>query len=616
MPNILVDSLSKKFNGLTAVAALLLVLTLAAYSNSFHGEYHFDDYHQIRMNPYIRDIGNIPRYFTDAGIVSFNVGFRLYRPMTLSSFALNYAFSGYDTFGFHVFNFAVHFLNSLLVYLVVSGLLRLSSHGKPFPAALFASLVFALHPIQTGAVDYITGRSALLVTFFYLLAFYCFMHFRTEGGKSRYAWGALVPLLYLMGLLSKEMAVSLPAVMLTYDLIFTRPGDPARGRAGTWLYYAAFAAVLAFYLYLKKTLQVTFTEQQGAVRVIDYLSTELRILLMYARLLVFPVNQNADYNLPFMAVWYNWLSVLAALLSGLSVYMLYRLRAVYPVVAFFGLWFFITWAPESSLVPIADLAVEYRLYLPSVGFLAAAVVALYGATSFPPAAKKAAACTLLLLFCILTFCRNKVWATEYSLWDDAFRKAPYSARAFLNLEMARVQHKRYAEAVAGLTKLNDPVLSMNAHGRSILHNQAGFAMMEMGDLTGALREFEIAVREDPSEISPHENRGLVLLKLGRYAESAEAFLKVIGINPNYSEPHTNLSMVYNMMKRDEDSLREAREAVRIEPLDFSAKYNLATSLYNSGMKAEAYRQARETLRLADGGDQVKKAEALVVSVQQ
>src|SRR3990172_2770395 len=173
----------------------------------------------------MKDPGNIPRFFTSAEMASQMEELRGYRPLTYASYALNHAISGDGVTGYHIVNFLLHLANILLVFLAVGAVFRKSGREDPFYPALFAAAVFALHPVQTGAVTYLSARSALVASLFYLAAFYVYVRHRESGKTCLLAMSAG---LYLLGLLSKETAVSLPALILVYELMFAQGAAASR----------------------------------------------------------------------------------------------------------------------------------------------------------------------------------------------------------------------------------------------------------------------------------------------------------------------------------------------------------------------------------------------------
>jgi len=431
-----------------AVIVAVAVLTLAAYSGSFHDSFHFDDLHQISLNPHIREVSNIPRFFTEKGLNTSLPNIDFYRPVTTSSFALNYALGGLDVTGYHVVNIALHLINALLVFAIVGAVIRKSYPDASRLYALAVSLLFALHPVQTQAVTYISGRAVLLASFFSLSALYAFMRYRESSGTTAALWGAASPVLLLLGLLSKEMTIGTVGVMLAYDLIFS-PSDRLR-KAGTWLYYLGFAAAGAALVLARSAVGVKAGIPGMDYTAGQYLMSESKVVLMYVRLLLLPYGQNADYMLPLTRTFDAGVGVSAALIAAFAAWQVRGARRR-PAESFFGLWFLIALLPESSFFPILDIAVEYRIYLPSVGFIALGVL-LAKRYVRRPAALAALCAVVLIAFGAATYARNMVWATDYTLWSDTVKKSPDSARAESNLGVALLDEKRYTEAIPVLER--------------------------------------------------------------------------------------------------------------------------------------------------------------------
>ena len=156
-------------------SALLLVLAIVfIYMNTMSHSFHFDDFHSIVENPSVREIGNIPEYFKDPGMFSGKAGIRMYRPLLLVTYAINYWFGGYDVTGYHLVNILLHVLNTLFVYLVAlylfstSGFKPHNTQHTPYNSlwpAFITALFFGVHTINTHTVNYISSRSVLLVSF-------------------------------------------------------------------------------------------------------------------------------------------------------------------------------------------------------------------------------------------------------------------------------------------------------------------------------------------------------------------------------------------------------------------------------------------------------------------
>ena len=166
-------------------SVLLLVLAIAfIYMNTFSSTFHFDDFHSIVENPSVREIGNIPGYFKDPGMFSGKAGVRMYRPLLLVTYAINYWFDEYNVFGYHLVNILLHVFNTLFVYLIALSLFSIvdsrshKTQQTPYNSlwpAFISALFFGVHTINTHTVNYISSRSVLLVSFFYLGAFYFYI---------------------------------------------------------------------------------------------------------------------------------------------------------------------------------------------------------------------------------------------------------------------------------------------------------------------------------------------------------------------------------------------------------------------------------------------------------
>jgi hypothetical protein len=145
------------------------VAIAAAYSNALNIGFHFDDWHVLQDNPHVRTLRSIPRFFVDPDTTTILHENKDLRPVLMTTFALNYAISGDATWSYHVVNLCLHWLAVMLVFHIVRTRLWLGDHA--FPIAATAALIVAVHPLNAEPVNYISARSALLTTVFYLGAF-------------------------------------------------------------------------------------------------------------------------------------------------------------------------------------------------------------------------------------------------------------------------------------------------------------------------------------------------------------------------------------------------------------------------------------------------------------
>lgn len=589
-------------------AGIILALALLAYSNSFGTGFHFDDYHQIVNNQHIRQLGNIPSFFRDASAASYELGQRGYRPLLYASFAVNYAVNYYWGPGYHEINLLLHLLNSLLVFLIAGAVFRAGGRERAFWPATIAASLFALHPVQTSAVTYVSGRSALLASFFCLASFLCFALFRSGAkGRRRVFLTFLAAAFFFAGLLSKETAICLPALFFVYDILFVLPGREKSGRYNIFLYYIVLVAAAALYLAIRSVVLGYAAVGQVPISVHDYMLSEAKVFLLYLRLMLLPFNQNADYNLPLTTS--AGFAVLISVLLIVSVaVLLLKARKKNPAVTFFGLWFLIALAPESSIFPILDVAVEYRLYFPAVGFIAALVSFLPERLFLEKKLAVGAAAAIVLLSGVLTFNRNAVWATEVSFWSDVAAKSPNSIRAHDNLGTALLNARDYDGAIKEFRRAIP-----EGSGKNTAHVYVNLGLLyEDTSRPGeAIECYRKAIDADPDSMEARENLGAVYNLSGRYAEAAAVLEEAVRLNPGYVWAHYNLAESYKRLGRRGDAVKEMEAAYKCLPDDFSVTYKLAEAYRDSGMKKEAAQYARVASDLANDPGQRAAAEALL-----
>jgi hypothetical protein len=363
---------SKRFN--LYAFGIIAVFILIAYSNTFTASFHFDDNPSIIENSTIRHItlDNIKQIL--GGV----------RPVVYLSIMLNYAVSGLNVVGWHIFNIGLHIINSIFVYLLILWTSTLPVFGKDYEEkarrmALFGALLFGVHPVQTESVTYIITRTELLATCFYLATFLLFIK-GAQSGKFGYAIGMLVTSLLAMA--SKEWAVTLPALLLLYDFLFIAEGK-VRPVLSRWYIYVLTALPWAQVL---STLNLTGKGGQAGVGFniasatgitpATYLLTSFNVIWTYVRLLFLPINQNLDYEYPIAKTLFELptvLSFIGHLVAVGAVYWMYKKKGML-LIPFGVAWFYIGLSPVQSFVPIIDVIFEHRVYMPSIGFFLAFIV--------------------------------------------------------------------------------------------------------------------------------------------------------------------------------------------------------------------------------------------------
>jgi protein O-mannosyl-transferase len=556
---------------------LLLIagLALFAYANTFHVPFVFDDVGLIVKNPLIRNL-NFVELFSTHSIPGADSGM-LMRIIAYFTLALNYKIGGLDVTGYHLFNLAVHIFSALLVYKLVFRTLGLpffkdeaqgSSSKVQGPTTqnaklktqsvipLFTALLFAVHPIQTQAVTYVIQRMTSLAAFFCLLSLTSYIDARLkqeskEVGKSL-AWFIVAVAAAVAAMKTKEIAFTLPVVIALYDFLFL--GGNLRKRLLFLTPLLLTMLIIPLSLISTKTpLAEVVSKANVASRVahgvsrIDYLCTQFPVIVSYLRLLVLPVNQNLDHDFPlhphFFAPEVLFSFLFLAALFGLGVYLAgvgkYRCRITAPesrLIGFGILWFFITLAVESSIIPIPDVMNEHRLYLPSVGFFLAVVAAaswLLRRLSDRPALLKAApvlAALIILTLTGATFARNQVWQDEVGLWKDVIAKSPRDVRGYISLGIYYDRRGDHGQAIAYYQQ----AITIKPDDPEALFNM-GVAEAGLNHAGQAIYWYQRALAVKPDDPKTYYNIGVSYMSLGQMGPATAALQEAVRLDPKNTQ---------------------------------------------------------------------------------
>jgi len=579
------------------VTALLILVLLAAliYSNTFSAAFHFDDIPNIVDNPYIKHLANLldlsgSRY----------VGFL--------TFALNYRFGALSVFGYHLVNLLIHITNGALVYALVRLLFRAadsSPASRPSPAhaiALSTALLFVAHPIQTQAVTYIVQRFASLAALFYLLTVLCYLKWRLSSpeSKRRHLWYAAAFLATILGMKTKEITFTLPFMLLLVEFVFF--GPPTRRQ---WLALIPFFLTLPIIPLSRPGAlgegEAGFARDAFALSRPDYLFTQFRVIMTYLRLLVWPVDQNLDYDYPAShsllepPVFLSFLFLCALFAAAVYLVFLSRRAAADPRLRLIGfglLWFFVTLSIESSVIPIRDVIFEHRVYLPSAGLFLGVGVAVLGYADRARVWAALGIGVLVLILSVLTYERNLVWKDEASLWTDVVRKSPNKARGHNNLGVNFEKLQRTDDALeeykSALTFQPDYVQA---------HNNLGVVYEKLGRLEEAVEEYKTALSLQPDFVEAHNNLGNALEGAGRLDEALREYKTAIDINPAFSKAYYNLGLFYYHHAEPSKALPALEKAVQIDPDYAKARNNLGALYKDMGQYDKAIHEYKTALSL-------------------
>ena len=576
------------------VVALLLA-GIIVYWNGFNGDFVFDDISEIRDNPSIRVLW--PPH-----IPMFKASELPTRPIPYYSFALNYAVHGAELFGYHVVNLCIHLVNALLIFLLIHATLSLASTPESLRSnataiAFSSAAMWVVHPLNTEAVTYIYQRIESLMTMFFLSTFYLFI--RSEGSSKRSIWLTGSVATAAIGMGCKEVMVVVPVVIALYEYAFLRRNIRDLIRVH-WKYYTALIATwsllfASMWIQIDKYGNTTHSAWQ-------HLITQPQVILHYLRLSFLPFGQSIDLgwrpNEDFLSGQPEFTILLIA------VFAVFCLYAAYPRAMFLPCLFFIVLSPTSSFVPVADLADEYRMYLPLAAVTTGLSTGLVGSLlAFERYRRGVAVSTAPMVFWLLvslgclalglkTVQRNVLYQDKLTLWMDTVEQSPMNPRAHTMLAVVCLERtlpeKALWHSMAALSLQPDyPFAELNA----------GLSLLEMGRPREASTHFRRVIEQnDASSICRAENNlGLALLKLNQREEAITHFRRAIDLNEDFANAYLNLGNALRQQS-EADAIEMYRKAIEVNP-EYSEAYNNLGLMLTKTQPEEALQLFKRAIHL-------------------
>lgn len=550
------------------ITSLVVLAIFAAYSPALNGQFVFDDYRAIVTNTSVQQ-GNLQALWQEQGT----------RFIPYATFAANAAWWP-TAAGYHAINIFIHVVVAGLVgYLVhrlwqrhfPQSLVRLGQWDITEAAVfgLIASLLFGLHPLTTQAVTYVVQRITSLAALAYLAAIILYVESRwRRNQKLRVAaWCVTV-----VAMFTKEFSFTLPFAVLLAEWLLVVPEKNSRIKR--WQSASLFLLpliIIPLTLYVQRGLPDTpisstdapTVAQASAAPVLtapEYFFTQINVVRTYLRLIIFPANQNIDYEYPVRHTLLEWrtLASAAGLLTLLTV--AYRTRRRAPIVAFGILLFFIALLVESSILPLEDVIFEHRTYLPLAGII---IAGLAGIRWYAPPPK----IPLMLLLGIIiasllgyaTWQRNLLWQNEVLLWQDAAAKSPHKARVWHSLGDA---HLRVGDTQAAEQTYEQALVRDSSYAPA--YNNLGLLTIDH-DLPRAEELFRQAIRFEPEFAHAYANLGVALARQGKNTEAVGAYTHAVALHPRLLPAYYNLGRLHAAAGRGDLAQEAYQHALTIDP---------------------------------------------------
>lgn len=423
------------------LAALFsIVLVCLAYSRHFDNPFEFDDSHTIVNNMAIRDLKNIPSFFTDATTTSSLPANQAYRPGLTTLNAIDYALGNTETpepFVFHVHIFIGFLLLGILLFFFFLHVFEKASPGRTFNAwlALFGASWFWLHAANAETVNYVIARSDTASTVWILVTFVTYIYWE----NARRFLLFLIPM--MIAFFIKEPGLIFAPLLLVYEWLFGKLNFRMLGRIGIVFLFAGILFLIS--RALTPAVWTSGGEDRWA-----YLMTQPFVIVHYFNNFILPVNLavDTDWTLirnPFDDRVLTGIMFILALLF--IAWRSSRKQSSKPVT--FGiLWFFLALAPTSSLIPFSEVLNDHRVFFPYIGLVMAFTCGIglayekamawfatdKSASQTPTYFFSLGAGALLLLHTAGTYHRCEIWDSGYSLWKECAEKCPNNGRGMMN----------------------------------------------------------------------------------------------------------------------------------------------------------------------------------------
>ena len=529
-----------------AVLSLFVIFSsLAIYTNSLSGDFIWDDIEQIVENPAIKDIGNIPSFFTSdlwRLISNPTIGSYYYRPFFLLSLAVDYNLWELNPFGYHITNLILHALASFLIYQIGR---RLFLNSTP---AFLGSMLFAVHPVHVESVAWISGRTDPMAALFFLLSFYLYMLFKDGKGFTMLVFSLTT---YLFSLLSKEIGITLPLLLLVYELSFKPQAEPKHYRIKSLKVIGIYLIISLVYLYMRAlVLGEAIGEFSASPPLEKRIYTSFGVILDYIRIMVLPVNLKLLYDIPLRESIFD-LQVISSLLLLCAVFIATLLTYRKDQMVFFAAaWFFITILPVSNIVPLRPtMMAERYLYIPSVGICLLGGLVFYKIYQTGFLLSPYLKVLIFLLFIILsaiTLQRNRLWKDEATYFAKMAEDAPQNTYAHHNLG----ETYRKAGNMDNAIKEWQAAIQLYPLHPEANNSLANIALIQ-GNYPEAVRRYKIAIQGRPENPESHYNIALALERLGDADEAAFHYREFIRrASPKYQDIIEQVKARLSVFNRD------------------------------------------------------------------
>ncbi|MEN6624555.1 MAG: tetratricopeptide repeat protein [Smithella sp.] len=517
------------------ICLILLTITLFTYRLVGNCEFiNFDDNIYVTNNSFVKNgftAESILWAFqtTDAG---------LWHPLTWFSIMLDYKLYGQSPFGYHWTNVILHSLNTILLFLFIS-----RTTNALWKSAFIAAL-FAVHPLHVESVAWVSERKDVLSSLFWFLTLLAYVHFLKDRKASAYI---KMLFLFICGLLSKPMLVTLPFTLLLLDYWPLKRIKINGCLTIPWrqIWLLVYEKIPLMLLSFCFSLIAYFAQSEA--KAVTSISVDLAIkntflsYVGYIIKMIFPINLIAFYPLPSTILfWKAGLSILVIIgITGT----VFKFASKHPYLLFGWFWYLGTLIPVIGIVQIGGQSMADRYtYIPLIG-----------------------------LFISLTWYISDYFTNHFLINKKILLFVGIACIGILSI-LATNQLSYWKNSITLFKHANI------VKGSYLSHYNLGMALKDKGDIDNAIHEYRSAIAYSPTNAEVHNNLALALIAKGDYDKAIEELTIVIRINPSHAGAFNNMAMILYLQNKIKFAIPYFMEAIRLQPNYANSHFYLAMAL--------------------------------------
>jgi tetratricopeptide (TPR) repeat protein len=426
-----------------------------------------------------------------------------------------------------------------------------------------------------------------MAAMFYLLSLILYVKARlsNQGNitKTLLFTGSLISA--VLAMLTKENAFTLPFAIVLFEFFFLKVKKQLSINFRDYRIILLIAALLGILIIIPLKFSFSIfkpiTPMFGhayTITPLNYLLTQFSVIVKYIQLLFLPVNQVFDYDFPISNTFFEIRTLLSFIvLLSLIILAGFSFKR-YRIISFGIFWFFLTLSIESSFIPINDVIVEHRTYLPSFGFFLIITSGIYYLLWNK---HKYLAISILVIIIVsnswLTYERNKVWKDEFSLWNDNVSKTPNLPRALSNRGVVYATLGQWQKAISDYSK------AIRINPRYIdAYSNRGAAYDKLGQWDKVIPDCSRAIEIDPNFSNAYLNRGVAYGNLKQWDKAIADYSKAIEINPKFTDTYNNRGAAFGHLGQWDKAITDYSYVIGVDPKYPNAYFNRGVAYGNLG----------------------------------